>query len=102
MSLTWAACREESAASSSPCLSSRGRLVAAAFLASLFHRALSCPSPTLLSAASSPSRAPSLFLSLAVAAPVPGGPALSPCPGFVPEGPARVRAPIGQNVKVFK
>lgn len=103
MSLTWAARPEESAASSSPRLSSRGRLAAAAFLVSLSHRALSCPSPTLLSSASSPSRAraPSLFLSPAVDAPAPGGPAPSPCPGSVPEGPAHAHAPCGQNLEVI-
>lgn len=91
-----AACLAANEASASPCLSSRGRLAAVASLVSLSRRALSGPSPTLPSAASSPSRARARAPSRApsAGAPVPGGPAPSPCPGgSVPGGPARARAP---------
>lgn len=85
------------------CPSSLWRLVEVAFLVFLSRPSLSGLSPTLLSAASSPSHAPALFPSpsLSVAAPSHGG--LSPVlfPGAALEDPVHVHAPVDKQVFSF-
>lgn len=99
MSLTWVAGSEESVVSVCPHLSSPWRLEEDVASASPCHPASSGPSPTLLSAASSPSRAPALFPSPSpsAGAPSPGDLAPSPGPGAAPEGHAHVHAPVEMN-----
>lgn len=70
---------------------------------SLSRPASSGPSPTLLSAASSPSRAPALFPSPSLSAGAPSHGDLSPslCPGAAPEGRGHVHAPVEVDMFSF-
>lgn len=99
MSLTWVADSEESVVSVCLRLSSPWRPEEDAASASLCHPASSGPSPTLLSAASSPSRAPALFPSPSPSAGAPSHGDLAPSPGLcaAPEGRDHVRAPVKIN-----
>lgn len=97
--LTWVACSQESVVSVCLLLSSLWHLEEDVASASPSHLASSGPSPTPLSVASSPSRAPALFPSLSPSAVAlsRGDPAPSLCHDASPEGRGHVLAPAEIN-----